>query len=207
MKPRTKYLALFSALMALLLVLANWPDGTMAQREMTAPSPPETAEAVPAEATQERPQPSVVEAARSEPSTSYETDLALSLDPERLEVDPRHPHQLGKWLVSIDPAPSKWDAQTSFTLSTTLPDGSRHALRLRLIESSGPEKGTFSGAVIGSDSSQAILSYVRDSVAGVIRLPEQGISWEIRNHASGRQLFEKVDLQQLKPCAACAHDR
>ncbi|MDQ8184726.1 hypothetical protein [Pelagicoccus sp. SDUM812002] len=155
--------------------------------------------------------------ATNQPEGSFDSltsnDDPLPLDilvSEKLPPD-LHPHNLGTWLGAFEPPPSQWEklrtSQSeviSFNLRT--PDGVDHEVAFGRFTKIGTSKGIYSGAIKGSPFSEAMISFVGDAIVGSMRLPGQGIGWEVRNQGSGVQKFEKVDLAKLPACAACRHE-
>ena len=123
-----------------------------------------------------------------------------------------HKHRLQYWKGRIDPPLPTWEAlgvleSEEAPLPFVLPDGTAMPVTIKRLERFGPNKGVFVGSVEGHPFAQALFSYVNDAVSGVLRLPDQGISWEIRNAGGGEQYFEEVDLNELGECGVCQSAR
>ena len=118
--------------------------------------------------------------------------------------DEEHRHSLGRWKARIAPSPLEWgeDARDlNFTLR--MPDGQDLQLQFERMQIPGERQVIYSGRVEGSSYSQVIVSCYEDAVSGVIRLPSEGISWELRNGRDGSIELEKVDLEKLQDCSLC----
>ncbi len=84
-----------------------------------------------------------------------------------------------------------------------MPDGEDLHLQFDRAQMPGENQVIYSGQVEGSSYSQVIVSCYEYAVSGVIRLPAEGISWELRNGKDGSIEFEKVDLEKLRDCSLC----
>ncbi len=119
-------------------------------------------------------------------------------------TDESHSHSLGRWKARMAPSPLEWGEDTrrlNFALKT--PDGEDLHLRFDRAQMPGENQVIYSGKVEGSSFSQVIVSCYEDAVSGVIRLPSEGVSWELRNERGGFVEFEKVDLEKLRDCSLC----
>lgn len=115
-----------------------------------------------------------------------------------------HGHQLGTWQGRLDPKPSEWESgNDGLRFALTMPDGEEHVLAFDKAEAFGPSRSIFGGEVEGSEFSEVIVTRVNDAASGVIRLPAEGVAWELRNRGDGELEFEKVDLAELKRCGQC----
>lgn len=119
-----------------------------------------------------------------------------------------HAHVLEHWRGKIDPPLRDWRSLdlalgTGEVKEFALPNGTTLPMTFKRFESYGGAKGVYVGSVVGKPFAEVTLSYVRDSVVGAIRMPGDGVSWEIRNAGNGEQFFELVDLSTLGRCGVC----
>lgn len=125
-------------------------------------------------------------------------------DMKELVARGSHSHSLGLWRGRFEPEVSQWGVdEEGSRLRLSLPDGESVVLNLRQVEQFGDEREILSGKVEGREHSQVIVTRVNESVSGVIRMPELGVSWELRNRAEGMLEWEKVNLSELGVCGVC----
>lgn len=128
---------------------------------------------------------------------------------QKLEVEDGHEHHLGSWLGALEPSPADWDlppgalSGEGLRVDFDLPDGESVQLLFERAQGFGTRRAVYSGRLAGQTHSQALFSSVGTAVAGALRLPAQGVAWEIRNKGDGVQEFEKVDLSKLRTCSVC----
>ncbi|MBD5780992.1 hypothetical protein IEN85_15940 [Pelagicoccus sp. NFK12] len=149
-----------------------------------------------------------LEVDNEEPESGFEALEILAL--EKLPPD-QHDHNLGTWLGSFEPHPRSWQNFASaeaptVKLKLSTPDGVSHQITFERYNKFGESKGIYSGSLKDQPFSDALISFVGEAVVGTLRIPSEGIAWEIRNRAPGVQAFEKVDLSKLPGCAACRHE-
>lgn len=115
-----------------------------------------------------------------------------------------HTHRLGVWHGRLVPEPSTWNLQErSQPFALRLPDGNEYEVRLGRKGGDGVSRELFAGEVVGADESTVIISRYNSAVSGVVRLPYEGVAWELRNRGNGLIEWEKVDLSALSECTRC----
>ncbi len=132
------------------------------------------------------------------------------LGAQRLELPSggAHSHVLQAWRGRIDPPVTTWEALGALeaegaALDFALPDGSQAPLLFKRVERFGAGKGVLVAKVEDRPFAEAYFSYVNAAVSGVVRFPDAGVSWEIRDAGDGGQVFEQVDLAALGECGVC----
>jgi hypothetical protein len=115
-----------------------------------------------------------------------------------------HDHRLGIWQGRLRPHPSRWNIGSEPMLfRLELPDGEMNSMRIDHVERVGETHVLFAGTIVGSEHSRVIFSLVNEALSGVVRLPNSGVSWELRHKGDRLLEWEKVDLNKLEKCGLC----